>query len=41
MICARCDRPILPGEDYEVADKPSGSGCGTTLHLHRTCPTRR
>ncbi|MFI2367445.1 hypothetical protein [Streptomyces sp. NPDC018833] len=39
MICARCHHAILPGEDYDVIDKLSGSGGGTTLHVHKQpCP---
>jgi len=35
MICARCDKPIMPGEKYEAVDKFSPSGTGGTLHVHK------
>ena len=35
MICARCDRTILPGEDYETRDLPAASGAGSTVYLHK------
>lgn len=40
MTCARCQQPILPGEDYKVIDKFATSGAGPTMHVHRECPDR-
>lgn len=34
MICARCDKPIRPGQKYEPVDKFSASGAGSTLYVH-------
>lgn len=34
MICARCDRPISPGQEERVPVH-SASGAGATLVLHR------
>lgn len=34
MFCARCDKPIQPGEPYERVDKMSPSGAGSTDHVH-------
>lgn len=34
VICARCDKPILPGEKAVPVDKFSTSGGGITLHVH-------
>ncbi len=34
MICARCDEPILPDEEYLPVDKTSASGGGLVLHVH-------
>lgn len=41
VICARCQQPILPGEDYEALDKFSDSAAGVTLHVHKTCPPKQ
>ncbi|WP_415947277.1 hypothetical protein [Streptomyces sp. KLOTTS4A1] len=38
MICRRCDKPILPGEEYSMSAKFSASGGGITQHEHKTCP---
>lgn len=35
MICARCDKPIRPGEPYDPVDKFSPSAGGMVLHVHR------
>lgn len=35
MICGRCDKPILAGEEYEKRDIPSPSGAGATLYFHK------
>lgn len=40
MICGRCHQPILSGQDYDVIDKPSASGGGATLRLHKICPPK-
>lgn len=32
--CARCDKPILPGEAYEEVEKFSPSAGGAVLHVH-------
>lgn len=34
MICARCDKPIRPGEKTVPIDKDSNSGGGITIHVH-------
>ena len=34
MICARCDKPIRPGEQYVQVDNPGASGSGATMHIH-------
>lgn len=42
IICARCDKPILPEEGKEPIDKMSPSGAGLTLHVHKVlCPRPR
>lgn len=42
IICARCDKPILPDEGYEPIAKMSPSGAGITLHVHKVlCPRPR
>lgn len=39
MICARCDQPILQGEEYEDQDKFSASGAGAAMAVHKDrCP---
>lgn len=40
MICARCQQPIVRGQDYETEGKFSSSGAGITLHLHKVCPPK-
>lgn len=35
MICGRCDRPILKGQQYEKRDIPSPSLGGTTVYFHK------
>lgn len=35
MICARCDKPILPGQPYEAFDRVSASAGGLTIHVHK------
>lgn len=39
-FCARCDKPILPGEKSVPLDKTSASGGGITLHVHAKLCTR-
>jgi hypothetical protein len=34
VICARCDKPIRPGEEYVRVDNPGASGAGSTLYIH-------
>lgn len=34
MICARCDKPILEGEQYVKVDHHGASGPGTTEYVH-------
>jgi hypothetical protein len=34
MICARCDRPIRPDEDYRTAMNFGASGAGADIYLH-------
>ncbi|MER5461700.1 hypothetical protein ABT010_13620 [Streptomyces sp. NPDC002668] len=41
MICARCQQPILRGQDYESTGKFSTSGAGATILTHKTCPAKR
>lgn len=36
MICACCDKPILPGQEYKAVEKFSPSAAGGTLHVHKT-----
>ncbi|MFF3326097.1 hypothetical protein [Streptomyces sp. NPDC002889] len=39
MICARCQQPIHPGEEYVELDKFSASGAGANLVVHEAdCP---
>ncbi|MFJ8995644.1 hypothetical protein ACIRQH_35215 [Streptomyces sp. NPDC102279] len=46
MICARCDKPILPGQGTTLAlDSPSAGGADVTVHAelcnmpgHQTAP---
>jgi hypothetical protein len=33
-MCARCNKLIVAGEDFESIDKLSPSGAGVTLHVH-------
>jgi len=40
MICARCQQPIRPGEDYETDGKFSSSGAGATIERHKVCPPK-
>jgi hypothetical protein len=35
MMCARCDQPILDGEDCETQDIPRPTGPGATVLLHK------
>lgn len=39
--CGRCHQPILPGQDYDVHDKPSASDGGATIHIHKVCPPKQ
>ncbi|MGW3024846.1 hypothetical protein [Streptomyces sp. NPDC001221] len=50
MICARCDKPIKPGEKYIKEIKDGASLGGAEIYLHKTLckraprqtyPTRR
>jgi hypothetical protein len=34
MFCARCDKPIRPGQPYKPYDIMSPTGPGTTVYLH-------
>ena len=40
MICARCQQPILPGQDYEERAKFSDSAAGATFQVHKACPPK-
>lgn len=40
MICARCDKPILPGEAYDSESIDGASAAGATVIVHRE-PCRR
>lgn len=40
MICACCQQPIQPGEDYVALDKFSDSAAGITFHVHEVCPPK-
>lgn len=31
MICAKCDQPIRPGQEYDAHDKTSASAAGITI----------
>lgn len=35
MICARCDKPILPGQAYDTEHIDSPSVGGASVDLHR------
>jgi hypothetical protein len=35
MLCARCDKPILPGEEYRSVDHITASGPGATVYVHK------
>lgn len=37
MICARCDRLIEPGQEYDTLIIEQGSGPGPTIRLHVQC----
>lgn len=42
MFCARCDQPILPGEESRPVDHHAASGPGTTVYVHvRLCQPAR
>lgn len=34
MICGRCDKPILPDEEFTLYDIARPSGPGTTVYRH-------
>jgi hypothetical protein len=36
MICARCGKPIQPGEPYETVIPDSMSGARPTVYYHQT-----
>lgn len=35
MFCGRCDKPILPGQQYEKRDIASPTSAGTTVYFHK------
>jgi hypothetical protein len=35
VICARCDKPIRPGEPYGTHDEVRPTGPGLTLYFHK------
>lgn len=37
MICARCSRPIAPGDGQRI-DIDGGSGPGGTVRVHKPAP---
>ena len=38
MLCARCDRPILPGQPYSTHTVHGASAAGALVRLHVLCP---
>lgn len=38
MICVRCDRHILPGEDYDSQYVESASSGDRKIDRHTVCP---
>lgn len=41
MICAHCDKPILPGQPYTHHDIEAASGPGATVFIHvEACPRK-
>ncbi|MFJ5290927.1 MULTISPECIES: hypothetical protein [unclassified Streptomyces] len=40
MICASCDRPILPGEPSQEYEISGGTGVVAAVRLHVVCPVR-
>lgn len=41
MICASCNRAILPGEPSQEYVITSGTGAVPSVHFHVECPVRR
>lgn len=37
MICARCQKWIKPGEEYDTRIIEQGSGPGATIRIHVSC----
>jgi hypothetical protein len=35
MICARCDKPIKPGEEYTTEALAGASAAGSDVYLHK------
>jgi hypothetical protein len=35
MVCARCDQPILPDEEYRRVDHIAPTGPGHTVYVHK------
>lgn len=35
MICARCDKPLREGDDYDAESVDGATGPGITIYRHR------
>lgn len=40
MICAKCQQPIKPDEEFDAVAVHSPSAAGSTIHLHKACPPK-
>ncbi|MEV6696196.1 hypothetical protein AB0M68_03410 [Streptomyces sp. NPDC051453] len=40
MICAKCQQPIKPDEEFDTVTVHSASAAGSSVHRHKVCPPK-